>query len=84
VLAVADAYDAVTSSRPAREAFTHEQAVAELKKSAGTQLDGAIVDALISAAAKNPDQFPQRDEPSSRHAYRHEMNNLIHADPVHE
>lgn len=84
VLAVADAYDAVTSSRPGRAAMTHEQAVAELKRSAGTQLDPAIVESLVSAAAKNPSQFPRHDEPASRGAFRHEMKDLIHAEPMRE
>jgi diguanylate cyclase (GGDEF)-like protein len=84
VLAVADAYDALTSSRPGREARTHDQAIAELKNCAGTQLDPTIVDALVSAAAKKPDQFPQRDEPASRDVFRHEMKTLVHAQPVRE
>ena len=35
ILAVADAYDAITSSRPGRPAMTHEEAVEKLKKSWG-------------------------------------------------
>jgi diguanylate cyclase (GGDEF)-like protein len=82
ILAVADAYNAITSSRPGRTPMTHELGVVELKNSGGTQLDPVIVDALLSVAAKNPSQFPQRDEPASRDAFRHEMKDMIHADPV--
>ncbi|PKQ20932.1 MAG: hypothetical protein CVT66_02595 [Actinobacteria bacterium HGW-Actinobacteria-6] len=48
ILAVADAYDAMTSSRPYRAALGHESAVQELTAVAGTQLDRLAVDALLS------------------------------------
>lgn len=43
IIAVVDAYDAMTSDRPYRRALTHEEAVAELKNNAGTQFDPEIV-----------------------------------------
>ena len=43
ILAVVEAYDAMTSDRPYRKAMTHEAAVAEIKRCAGTQFDPAIV-----------------------------------------
>jgi response regulator RpfG family c-di-GMP phosphodiesterase len=49
ILAVADAYDAMTSSRPYRTARTHEVAVAELLRCSNTQFDGEIVRAFIQA-----------------------------------
>jgi diguanylate cyclase (GGDEF)-like protein/putative nucleotidyltransferase with HDIG domain len=49
ILAVADAYDAMTSSRPYREGrLTHEQAMDELKRNAGTQFDPEIVNVFVS------------------------------------
>lgn len=48
VLAVADAFDAMTSDRVYREAFPRERAIAELELSAGTQLDGHVVEAFIA------------------------------------
>lgn len=39
IVALADAYDTMTSSRPYRKAMTSEQALAELEKYAGTQFD---------------------------------------------
>ena len=39
ILAVTDAYSAMTSDRPYRKAFTPEEARAELKRVSGTQLD---------------------------------------------
>ncbi len=47
ILGVADAYDAMTTLRPYRRAYTNEEAVIELKKCSGTQFDATVVDALI-------------------------------------
>jgi HD-GYP domain-containing protein (c-di-GMP phosphodiesterase class II) len=46
---VADAYDAMTSARPYRLALSHEAAMRELKRCAGTQFDPEIVRALVNA-----------------------------------
>jgi HD-GYP domain-containing protein (c-di-GMP phosphodiesterase class II) len=46
IVAVADAYDAMTSDRPYRKALTHDQAIAEVERCAGTQFDPQIADAL--------------------------------------
>lgn len=46
ILAVADAYVAMTSDRAYRGALTHAQALEELKAHAGTQFDPAVVKAL--------------------------------------
>jgi len=47
IIAVADAYDAMTSKRPYRKALTKEEAIKELKANAGTQFDPAIVRIFI-------------------------------------
>lgn len=47
VLAVADAYDAMTSERPYSKAMTQEEAVEELRQKAGTQFDPNIVKVFI-------------------------------------
>ncbi|MEW6187350.1 MAG: HD domain-containing phosphohydrolase [Thermodesulfobacteriota bacterium] len=51
VLALGDAYDAMTSSRPYRKAMTHEQAIVEIIKNAGEQFDEDIVQAFFETAA---------------------------------
>jgi len=43
ILAVADSYDAMTSNRPYRRARTHEFAINELTRCAGTQFDPEVV-----------------------------------------
>jgi diguanylate cyclase (GGDEF)-like protein/putative nucleotidyltransferase with HDIG domain len=47
IVLACDAYDAMTSSRPYRDAMPHEDAVAELQAKAGTQFDPSVVDALL-------------------------------------
>ena len=44
ILAIADAYDAITSSRPYRERLSPRQAINELKRCVGTQFDPELVD----------------------------------------
>jgi diguanylate cyclase (GGDEF)-like protein len=48
ILAVADAWEAMTAERPYRPALDEDAARAELRAGVGTQFDGAVVDALLS------------------------------------
>jgi HD-GYP domain-containing protein (c-di-GMP phosphodiesterase class II) len=52
IIAVADAFDAMTSDRVYRAALSLEVALAELRKGRGTQFDPQIVD-LFEAATRN-------------------------------
>ena len=47
VIAVCDAYEAITADRPYRRARSSEAACAELRATAGTQFDPEVVDAFI-------------------------------------
>jgi putative nucleotidyltransferase with HDIG domain len=49
ILAVADAYDAMTSCRPYRQAMPTQKAEGILRDGAGTQWDARIVDAFFAA-----------------------------------
>lgn len=55
IVAVADAFDAMTSIRPYRPALSIAQALAELRRGRGTQFDPAVVDVLLDMAADNAD-----------------------------
>ncbi|HXK34097.1 MAG TPA: HD-GYP domain-containing protein, partial [Dehalococcoidia bacterium] len=48
IVAVADTYDAMTSSRPYRAAVAHDAACAELLRARGRTLDAGCVDALLA------------------------------------
>ncbi|MCG9967075.1 PAS domain S-box protein [Pelotomaculum terephthalicicum JT] len=47
ILAVVDAYDAMTSDRPYRKAMNQREAIAELKRYSGTQFDPQIVQKFV-------------------------------------
>jgi len=47
ILAVADAFDAMTSTRPYRKALSTEYAYKELERCKGTQFDPEVVDAFL-------------------------------------
>ncbi|MEW6417004.1 MAG: HD domain-containing phosphohydrolase [Nitrospirota bacterium] len=47
ILTVADAFDAMTSSRPYRESRTYAYAIEELKRCSNTQFDGEVVRAFL-------------------------------------
>jgi len=53
IINVADAYQAMTSNRPYRKAFSREKAIDELKRCAGTQFDPEIVRIFIEILNEN-------------------------------
>lgn len=60
LLAVADAFDAMVSDRPYRRALPVEQALAELRRCAGSQFDPALAEAFVEICAA-------RASPRARH-----------------
>jgi HD superfamily phosphohydrolase YqeK len=59
VLAVADAFDSMTSTRSYRGARPVDQAIEELRKWSGTQFDPAFVDAFVAALKREGWQHPE-------------------------
>ena len=58
IVAIADAYDAMTNDRPYKRAMSHEAAVKELRRHAGTQFDPELVTLfcdLFASRAPTPD-----------------------------
>jgi HD-GYP domain-containing protein (c-di-GMP phosphodiesterase class II) len=52
VLAIADAFDAMTSDRPYRRALTREQALTEVERCSGTQFDPRIAQVFLELFAE--------------------------------
>jgi diguanylate cyclase (GGDEF)-like protein len=48
IVAVCDAFEAMTSDRPYRDAMDHDDAVAELRAQAGSQFDPTVVEAFVA------------------------------------
>lgn len=61
IIAVADAFDAMTSNRPYRKAMSHEDAFKELTKQKDAQFDPMVVDAFSTAFKKKVD-VTQKEE----------------------
>ena len=63
IIALADTYDAMTSTRSYRKALPHEIAIEEIKKCAGTQFDPQLaqkfveIEDIIRAAKDNPEEY---------------------------
>ncbi len=53
-MAVADSYDAITSSRPYRDSESHNYALKEVIKCSGLQFDPEAVEHLIEALKTGP------------------------------
>ena len=64
IVAVADAFDAMTSARPYKAAWPVAKAVAELERCAGTQFDPKIIEAFLSLQ-KDPLASTDLDLPAS-------------------
>ena len=63
IIAIADTYDAMTSTRSYRKALDHEIAIDEIRKCAGAQFDPELaqkfveIENIIRAAKDNPEEF---------------------------
>ena len=59
VVAVADAYDAMTSERPYRHAMSAADALAEIGRGAGSQFEPCVADAFLRVAAGKRDMIAE-------------------------
>ena len=54
IIAVVDAFDAMTTNRPYRPALPHEEAAAVLREERGRQFDPQVVDTFLDSLAERP------------------------------
>jgi diguanylate cyclase (GGDEF)-like protein len=52
ILAIADAYDVMTGGRPYKKAVSHQEAIDEIRKCAGTQFDPELVGQFIKLVSR--------------------------------
>jgi diguanylate cyclase (GGDEF)-like protein len=67
VVAVCDAYHAMTSGRPYKAAISHSEALAELRRNAGIQFDPAVVEAFCAVVIEG--SVPAGDGLTSVHGH---------------
>jgi HD-GYP domain-containing protein (c-di-GMP phosphodiesterase class II) len=79
IIAVADAFDSMTSTRSYREARSIAEAVAELRKGAGCQFDPMLVDAFIAAVESEGWRLP---EPAAKPLAYQTVTAQDHDDPT--
>ena len=68
ILAVADVYDALTSSRAYRGSWSREAALKEIERQAGTQFDPAVVTAFAAIIDGLPEAMPEEPRPEAAQA----------------
>ena len=79
IIAVADAFDSMTSTRSYRQARGIGEAVEELRNGSGTQFDPALVDAFVAALRRDGWQLP---DPPSAPLDREMVTAQDHDDPT--
>ena len=63
IIAVADTFDAMTSSRPYREARSRDEAIAELRRCSGTSFDPRVVETFLRILDDQASQLMSAEEP---------------------
>ena len=85
IVAIADAYDAMVHDRPYKRAISHDQAIAELRRHAGTQFDPELVELfcdLYANHAPEPDATVMAlTAASSVHGHAHATSPIIVPEP---
>ena len=75
VFGVVDAYDAMTSRRPYRQAMSRDQACVEVLRNSGTQFDSAVVDAFLAMVRRSPEGMYEENDsygPATKRTHDHQ------------
>jgi hypothetical protein len=86
ILAVADTFDAITSTRSYRVALTQPYAYAELRRHAGTQFDPEVVEAFIAGMEQSGNSYGSTIEltdEEARSIAEEGLDEMRKADQVH-
>ena len=79
ILSIADAFDAMTSTRSYRVALTQEYAFAELRRCGGTQFDPAVVEVFITTLEASGERYGSPIELSDEEARRRAEQGIGHS-----
>jgi diguanylate cyclase (GGDEF)-like protein len=83
VFGVVDAFDAMTSRRPYREAMTQEDALEEVMRHSGAQFDPQVVSAFLKMIRTNPEGFRINDDDYGTHVVLDEDGHPVAHDHYH-
>jgi len=67
IVGLADAWDAMTTTRPYHRALTFEEAIAEIRDGRGTQFAPAVIDALLAVMRKHPGALSESQDAAEPH-----------------
>lgn len=79
ILAVADSFDAMTSTRSYRVALTQEYAFAELRRHGGSQFDPDVVESFIAVLTASGERYGSPVEITEEEARRRAEQGMGHA-----
>lgn len=79
ILAVADSFDAMTSTRSYRVALSQTYAFGELRKHAGTQFDPEVVEVFISVLTESGERYGSPEELTDDEARRRAEHGIGHS-----
>lgn len=79
IIAIADTYDAMTSSRSYRPALTHEDAINEIKRCSGSQFDPKLAELFISIS-EEIDLI--KSDPEGSYAKYSYLDKLMNSNPA--
>ena len=67
IVGLADAWDAMTTTRPYHRALTFEEAIGEIRGGRGTQFAPAVVDAFLAVMRTQPGALAEPNDDAERH-----------------
>lgn len=77
IIALADTYDAMTSSRAYRQALSHEEAIDEIKRCSGSQFDPNLAELFITISNEIDKIKADPDEAYEEYSYLNKLMNEL-------